>query len=66
VVVRIDNAGAFTGRRAGGLGLAMVERRLALFDARAALRIAADGARTVAEVAFPAGPAAPERVRRAT
>ena len=54
LVVRLDNAGAFTGRRAGGLGLQMVERRLALaYDGRATLRIAAAGARTVAEVAVP-------------
>jgi two-component sensor histidine kinase len=58
LVVRLDNAGAFAGRRAGGLGLAMVERRLALaYDGRASFRIAAAGARTVAEVAFPAGAA---------
>jgi hypothetical protein len=57
LVVRLDNAGAFAGRRAGGLGLAMVERRLALaYDGRASFRIAGAGARTVAEVAFPAGP----------
>jgi LytS/YehU family sensor histidine kinase len=66
VIVRIDNAGAFAGRRVGGLGLEMVERRLALYDARAALRIAAAGARTVAEVAFPTAPAAPAREERAT
>jgi two-component system, LytTR family, sensor histidine kinase AlgZ len=59
VVVRIENAGAFAGRRAGGLGLAMVERRLALaYDGRARFRIAAAGVGTVAEVAFPAGAAA--------
>jgi hypothetical protein len=56
VVVRLGNAGAFAGRRAGGLGLAMVERRLALaYDGRATFRIAASGARTVAEIAVPAG-----------
>jgi hypothetical protein len=56
VVVRLGNAGAFAGRRAGGLGLAMVERRLALaYDGRATFRIEAAGARTVAEIAVPAG-----------
>jgi two-component sensor histidine kinase len=63
LVVRLDNAGAFAGRRPGGLGLAMVERRLALaYDGRASFRIAAAGARTVAEVAFPVG-AAPGQER---
>jgi LytS/YehU family sensor histidine kinase len=56
VRVRLENAGAFGGRRAGGLGLALVERRLALaYDGRAAFRIAAAGPRTVAEVSFPGG-----------
>ncbi len=56
VLVRLENGGPFTGRRAGGLGLAMVERRLALaYDGRATFRIAASGARTVAEVSFPLG-----------
>jgi hypothetical protein len=41
----------------------MVERRLALaYDGRATFRIVAAGARTVAEVAFPAG--APHREDR--
>ena len=54
VIVRLDNAGAFGGRRAGGLGLEMVERRLALaYDGRATFRIASAGARTVAELTFP-------------
>ncbi len=56
VVVRLDNAGAFAGRRAGGMGLAMVERRLALvYGGRASFRIAtsAAGGRTVAEIALP-------------
>lgn len=58
LVVRLGNGGAFAGRRAGGLGLEMVERRLALaYDGRATFRIAAVGARTVAEVAFPMGTA---------
>jgi two-component sensor histidine kinase len=62
--VRLDNAGAFLGRRDGGLGLEMVERRLALaFDGRASFRIYAAGERTVAEVGFPVGaPRAEERV----
>jgi hypothetical protein len=56
VRVRLENAGTFGGRRAGGLGLALVERRLALaYDGRAAFRIATAGARTVAEVSIPGG-----------
>jgi two-component system sensor histidine kinase AlgZ len=52
--LRLSNAGVFAGRRAGGLGLQMVERRLALaYDGRAAFRIAADGERTTAEVTLP-------------
>lgn len=56
VLVRLENAGTFAGRRAGGLGLEMVERRLALaYDGRATFRIATSGTRTVAEVIFPMG-----------
>jgi hypothetical protein len=56
VLVRLENGGAFAGRRAAGHGLAMVERRLALaYDGRAAFRIAAVGTRTLAEVTFPKG-----------
>jgi hypothetical protein len=58
LVVRLGNAGAFAGRRPGGLGLELVERRLALaYDGRATFRIAAAGARTIAEVGFPLAPA---------
>jgi two-component system, LytTR family, sensor histidine kinase AlgZ len=64
VVVRLDNAGAFARRREGGLGLALVERRLALaYEGRATFTIAAMGARTVAEVAFP--PGSPSRAEQA-
>jgi hypothetical protein len=63
LVVRLANAGAFGGRRAGGLGLDLVERRLSLaYEGRASFRIAAAGASTVAEVLFPAG-AAPHKER---
>ncbi len=62
LTVRLENAGAFAGRRPGGLGLEMIERRLALtYDGRASFRIFAAGGRTVAEVALPLG-AAQERV----
>jgi len=56
VRVRLENAGAFGGRRADGMGLAMVERRLALaYDGLATFRIAGAGSRTVAEVVLPRG-----------
>jgi hypothetical protein len=64
VRVRLENAGAFAGRRADGMGLAMVERRLALaYDGLATFRITGAGARTVAEVVLPRGaPSQAERV----
>jgi two-component system sensor histidine kinase AlgZ len=56
LVVRLENDGAFVGRRVGGLGLEMVERRLALaYDGRATFRISAAGTHTIVEVAFPIG-----------
>ncbi len=62
MVVRLENAGAFTRRREEGLGLAMVERRLVLaYEGRAAFTIAAAGTRTIAEVAFPPGQPREER-----
>jgi hypothetical protein len=55
-VVTLDNAGRFGGRRAGGVGLDMVERRLALaYGGRATFHIAAAGERTVVEVGLPLG-----------
>jgi LytS/YehU family sensor histidine kinase len=55
VTIRITNAGAFAGRRPGGLGLQMVERRLALaYDGRALFRIGSAQGQTVAEVTVPA------------
>ena len=54
VLVRLANGGAFAGRRPEGLGLAMVERRLALaYDGRATFRIGSAGTRTVAELVLP-------------
>jgi signal transduction histidine kinase len=50
----IENPGAYRGRRDGGSGLEMVERRLALaYDGRAMLKIAAGGAGTIVEVTLP-------------
>jgi two-component system sensor histidine kinase AlgZ len=63
LAVRLANGGPFAGRRTGGLGLAMVERRLALaYEGRATFRIGPVGAGTVAEIVFPAGPPREERV----
>lgn len=66
VVVELRNPGRFRGRREGGEGLAMVERRLALaYDGRARLEIrgvdgaGGDGA-TVTIVELPRAPARAE------
>ena len=54
VTIRIANAGTFAGRRPGGLGLEMVERRLALaYEGRAQFRIAASDGQTVAQITLP-------------
>ena len=54
LVVSIENPGAYRGRRAGGSGIEIVERRLALaYDDRAMLTIAAVGETTRAEVSLP-------------
>jgi two-component system sensor histidine kinase AlgZ len=58
VVLSLENPGAFAGRRTGGEGIGMVEKRLALaYDGDASLTIAAVADRTVAELTLPlAGP----------
>jgi len=54
VVVSIANPGAYRGRRPGGSGIEIVERRLALaYDDQAVLTIAAVGETTRAEVTLP-------------
>ena len=54
VLVEISNPGAFAGRRAGGSGLPIVEKRLALAYGKAArFVIERDGDRTKATVALP-------------
>ena len=54
VRVRLENPGAFAGRRPGGEGLAMVERRLALaYGSAATLQIGSEGGQTVAVVELP-------------
>jgi two-component system sensor histidine kinase AlgZ len=58
LVISLENPGPFAGRRAGGEGLGMVERRLALaYGAEARLTIGTVGDRTVTEAIVPlAGP----------
>src|SRR6185369_7474555 len=54
LVVSIENPGAYRGRRTGGSGIEIVERRLALaYDGQAMLTIAAVGETTRAEVTLP-------------
>ena len=54
LVVSIQNPGAYRGRRPGGSGIEIVERRLALaYDDQAVLTIAAVGETTRAEVTLP-------------
>ncbi len=54
MVVTLRNPGAYGGPRAGGTGVEMVERRLALaYDGSAMLKISAAGDTTVAEVRLP-------------
>lgn len=57
VRVEIDNPGAFAGRREGGHGIALVERRLALAYGEAAeMTIRAERGRTRALMTFPREP----------
>jgi sensor histidine kinase YesM len=61
VRVTLRNPGAYAGRREGGEGIAMVERRLSLaYGNRASLSIEADGQETVTVVSFPMGSNMPE------
>jgi len=54
LVLSIENPGAYRGRRPGGSGIEIVERRLALaYDDQAMLTIAAVGETTRAEVTLP-------------
>lgn len=57
----LRNPGAFTGRRAGGEGIAMVERRLVLaYEDSASLQLQADGEHTITTVSLPLRPLASE------
>jgi signal transduction histidine kinase len=62
LVIALENPGPYGGRRPGGTGIDMVERRLALaYDGQAMLKVAPsqDGRGTLAEVTLPlAGPVA--------
>lgn len=67
IVLTIENPGAFAGRREGGEGLALVERRLALAygaralrSGRAGLSIGAEGEGTRTELRVPLRPLASE------
>jgi LytS/YehU family sensor histidine kinase len=54
LLISLRSPGPYRGRRAGGTGLEMVEKRLALaYDGHAMLRIAAVGETTVVEVVLP-------------
>jgi len=56
LTICLENPGAFRGRRPGGEGLSMVEKRLHLaYDGEAMFRIAGVGERTVAELTLPLG-----------
>jgi two-component system, LytTR family, sensor histidine kinase AlgZ len=63
--LEIENPGAFRGRRDGGQGIAMVERRLALaYGGRATLSLTATGGRTLTRVTMPLLPVTAESIRR--
>lgn len=63
VELEITNPGAYTGRRVGGQGIAMVERRLALaYGGAARLSIRADAKSTITLVSIPLAPMASEAV----
>jgi len=65
IEVRIENPGAYAGRRAGGHGIALVERRLALaYEGSATLDLRAEGGATVTTVSFPRRPLAEEILPR--
>jgi LytS/YehU family sensor histidine kinase len=52
--IALRNPGRYRGPRAGGTGIEMVERRLALaYDGRATFQIGAVGDETLAEVTLP-------------
>ncbi len=57
IEVRIVNPGAYAGRREGGQGIAIVERRLALaYEGRATLHLSAEGGNTVTTARLPRRP----------
>ncbi len=64
IELRIENPGAFAGRREGGQGIDMVERRLALAYAdRARLSFTTEDDRTITRVSLPRAPLAREALR---
>jgi two-component system sensor histidine kinase AlgZ len=57
VLITLDNPGAFGGRREGGHGLSMVEKRIELaYRGRASLTVRAEGARTHTALSLPERP----------
>lgn len=63
LIVEIENPGAFAGRREGGEGIAMVERRLALaYGDGARLELTSEGERTRTLLSMPRFPAIEERL----
>ena len=57
VLITLDNPGAFTGRREGGHGLSMVEKRIELaYRGRASLTVRAEGAHTHTALSLPERP----------
>ncbi len=57
VIVEIENPGAYAGRREGGQGLAMVERRLAVaYGDDARVELSSEGGRTRAALSVPLAP----------
>jgi len=63
VRIEIRNPGPFRGRRPGGQGIAIAERRLSLaYGAEASLDVRADGEFTVVRVSLPRTPSVEEKL----
>lgn len=57
ISLRIENPGAYAGRREGGQGIDIVLRRLSLaYGGRASLSLRAEGARTITDLTLPLRP----------
>jgi LytS/YehU family sensor histidine kinase len=63
VTIRLENPGPYAGRREGGQGIAMVERRLALaYGDDARLELSREGAQTRALLSIPVRPLVEEKL----